>query len=358
VATADIDELEDRARQRLPRAWYGYIAGGVGDERTVAANLHAWNAVALRPHVLRDVAHVDTSTTVLGIPVNAPLLISPSAMHGLVCDDAEAATARAAAQAGTIMTLSLAANLSIEAVAAAAPGAPRWFQTYLHRDRGFTAELTRRAAAAGYDAIVLTVDAPVAAPRRRDIENGFAVPPHLDVPNMPPAPSGDTPDADLLALAGQFDPSVTFDDIRLPTEWCGLPVIVKGLVRGDDARRAIDSGASGAIVSNHGGRELDGSIATARALPEVVRAVDGAGAVLVDGGIRTGGDILRAVALGADAALIGRPVLWGLANGGTPGLVSVLTLLRNELADAMALCGVTSIDEIDADLVVPPSWFS
>jgi 4-hydroxymandelate oxidase len=164
------------------------------------------------------------------------------------------------------------------------------------------------------------------------------------------APAGGALDADLMTLAAEFDPAVTFEDVHLPTEWCGLPVIVKGLVRGDDARRAIDSGAAGVVVSNHGGRELDGVIATARALPAVVEAVDGAGAVLVDGGIRSGTDVLRALALGADAVLVGRPVIWGLANGGTQGAVDVLTLLE-ELGRAMALCGAVNVDEIDRGLL-------
>jgi 4-hydroxymandelate oxidase len=351
MSADDIAELEEKARARLDRASYDYIAGGADDELTVAANQAAWARLELLPHVLRDVAKVDTSTTVVGVPVSAPIIIAPSAMHGLVCDEAEAATAQAAGAVGTAMTLSLAANLSIEAVAAAAPDTPKWFQTYLHRDRGFTAELTRRAAAAGFKAIVLTVDSPVLSRRRRDVRNGFSVPAHLEVPNMPPAPTGGSLDSDLMTLAAEFDPSVTFDDVKLPTDWCGLPVIVKGLVRGDDARRAIDNGASGVIVSNHGGRELDGVIATARALPAVAEAVAGTGAVLVDGGIRSGTDVLRALALGADAVLVGRPIIWGLANGGRQGAVDVLQLLIDEFARAMALCGVVNVKEIDQDLV-------
>ena len=353
MSAEDIAELEEKARARLDRAAYDYIAGGADDETTVAANQAAWGQLELLPRVLRDVANVDTSTTVLGIPISAPIIIAPSAMHGLVCDEAEAATARAAGAVGTAMTLSLAANLSMEAVAEAAPDTPKWFQTYIHRDRGFTAELTQRAAAAGYKAIVLTVDSPVLSRRRRDVRNGFGVPAHLEVPNMPPAPTGGKLDSDLMSLAAEFDPSVTFDDVRLPTEWCGLPVIVKGLTRGDDARRAIDSGASGVVVSNHGGRELDGIIATARALPAVIEAVDGRGAVLVDGGIRSGTDVLRALALGADAVLIGRPILWGLANGGQQGAVDVLRLFIEEFARAMALCGAVNVDDIDRELVAP-----
>jgi len=343
--------MEEAARARLDRAAYDYVAGAAEDEVTMAANVAAWSALAIRPHVLRDVSSVDTSTVLLGTPVAAPVVIAPSAMHGLVCDDGEAATARAAAEFGTVMTLSLAANLSLEEVAAVCPAGPRWFQTYIHRDRGFTRELVQRARDAGYTAIVLTVDSPVLSRRARDIRNAFAPPPHLRVPNMPVPPSGHAPEADLMVLAAAFDPAVTFDDLSLPTEWSGLPVVVKGLVRGDDARRSIEHGAAGVVVSNHGGRQLDGTIATARALPEVVEMVGGSATVLVDGGIRSGTDVLRALALGADAVLVGRPVLWGLATGGAQGVAIVLNMLGDELARAMAFCGATHVSEIDRDLL-------
>jgi len=351
VSASDLAALEDVARARLDRGAYDYIAGGAEDEVTMAANVAAWSALDIRPHVLRDVSAVDTSTRLLGTQVSAPVLVAPSAMHGLACEEAEAATARAAARFGTIMTLSLAANLSLEEVAAVTPAGPRWFQTYMHRDRGFTRELVQRARDTGYAAIVLTVDSPALSRRGRDIRNEFAPPSHLRVPNMPPAPSGDALDPDLLALAAAFDPAVTFEDVSLPTEWSGLPVVVKGLVRGDDASRSIAQGAAGVVVSNHGGRQLDGTIATARALPEVVEAVGGRGAVFVDGGIRSGTDVLRALALGADAVLVGRPILWGLAAGGEQGVTAVLTMLGEELARAMAFCGVTRISEIDRDLL-------
>jgi len=351
VSTSELAALEEEARTRLDRAAYDYIAGAAEEEATMVANLAAWSALAIRPHVLRDVSTVDTSTRLLNTSVAAPIVVAPSAMHGLVCDDAEAATARAAAGFGTIMTLSLAANLSLEEVSAVTPASPRWFQTYLHRDRGFTRELVQRARDAGYGAIVLTVDSPVLSRRARDIHNAFAPPAHLRVPNMPTPPSGETPDADLMALAAAFDPAVTFDDISLPTEWSGLPVVVKGVIRGDDAQRSIEHGAAGVIVSNHGGRQLDGTIATARALPEVVDMVGGGAMVLVDGGIRSGTDVLRALALGADAVLVGRPILWGLATGGEQGAASVLKMLGDELSRTMAFCGATCVSEIQRDLL-------
>jgi 4-hydroxymandelate oxidase len=351
VSASELAALEEEARARLDPAAYDYIAGAAEDELTMTANMAAWSALAIRPHVLRDVGTVDTSTSLLGIPVVAPIVVAPSAMHGLVCAEAEAATARAAAEFGTIMTLSLAANLSLEEVAAVTPSSPRWFQTYMHRDRGFTRELVQRARDAGYTAIVLTVDSPVLSKRSRDIRNALVPPAHLRVPNMPPPPSGDAPEADLMALAAAFDPSVTFDDLSLPTEWCGLPVVVKGLVRGDDARRSIEHGAAGVVVSNHGGRQLDSTIATARALAEVVDAVGGSAPVLVDGGVRSGTDVLRALALGADAVLVGRPILWGLATGGEQGAGAVLRMLGDELSRAMAFCGATRISEIHRDLL-------
>ena len=267
----------------------------------------------------RDVANVSTATSVLGRPVTTPVVVSPTAMQRLMHPEGELATARAAAGAGTVFIVSMTATTSLEAVAAEIPEGRRWLQLYMQTDRGLTAELCRRAAAAGYEALCVTVDAPVVSRLRRFVGGVFAVPPDLPLPNLDVADPG-REDRALGKLVAGFDAAVTFDDLGSFREWSGLPVVVKGVIRGDDARRCIDSGASAVSVSNHGGRQLGHCVATARALPWVVDAVDGQGEVYVDGGIRSGTDIVKALALGAQAVLVGRPILWGLASGGEEGV--------------------------------------
>ena len=337
-----------------------YFRGGADDELTVADNVAAWTRLRLRPHVLRDVSRVSTATTVLGTPVRTPVLVAPTAYHQLAGPDGEAGTAVGAAQAGTVMILSTFATQTLEEVAAAAPASPRWFQLYVYRDRVFTSDLVARAVAAGYRALVLTVDLPVLGNRIRDERNAFALPAPLMLahspdyllrpdPTAPPAVAG----SELAAhVRGVVDPALTFDDIGWLREISGLPVVVKGVLRGDDAAAAVDAGAAAVVVSNHGGRQLDGAVATADALPEVVDAVGGAAEVYVDGGIRRGTDVLRALALGARAVLVGRPVVYGLAAAGPDGVRDVLSSLTVELARAMALCGVTGPDAVDRDLLV------
>ncbi|MPZ89316.1 MAG: alpha-hydroxy-acid oxidizing protein [Nitriliruptorales bacterium] len=355
----DLNALEGRARSALDQAAYDFIAGGADDERTLADNVAAWQRLRLRPHVLRDVSAVSCQTTVLGTPVSMPVLVGPTAFHRLTHPEGECATARAAAAAGTVMTVSTMATISLEEVAAAAAGAPRWFQIYVFTDRGLSAGLVERAVTAGYEALVLTVDVVVAGNRRRDERNGFALPEGLRPANVDLGPVVPDPyrvpgsgGSELASfVAGSFDPAVTLDDIAWLSELSGLPVLIKGVLRGDDAQRCIEAGAAGIIVSNHGGRQLDTAIATAEALPEVVASAGPDVEVYVDGGIRRGTDIVKALALGARGVLIGRPVMWGLATGGSQGVQDVLDGFRAELALALALCGCPSVADLTLDLV-------
>jgi len=349
----DLERLEAAARARLDPPVYDYIAGGADAEHTVAGNLAAWSRLALRPHVLRDVAEVSTATTLLGSEVPVPLLVAPMAYHRMADPEGEAASAAGAAAAGAPYVLSTQATMSVEEVALAAPGAVRWFQVYVVRDRGWTAELVARAAAAGYRALVLTVDVPLLGNRLRDLRNNFRLPTGLKPANAPPAGAARQRElaADVLAQAGQFDPALTPDTIGWLAERSGLPVVVKGVLRGDDALACLDAGAAGVVVSNHGGRQLDGVVPTADALAEVASAVADRAEVYVDGGIRHGTDVLKALSLGARAVLIGRPVLWALSASGASGVERVLSALAAELRLAMALCGAVSLADLTPDLI-------
>ena len=348
----DLAELEQRARRTLDPAAYDYYAGGADDELTLADNVAAWRRLRLRYRVLRDVGSVTAATTVLGTPITAPVLVAPTAYQRLADDEGEAATARGARAAGTVMVASTLATVSLEDVAAAAPDAPRWFQLYVRRDRGWTAELVARAVAAGYRALVLTVDLPVLGFRRRDERNRFSLPVGLEMANMGSAvPVVDGSGLQAYAAA-ELEPSLTFDDLGWLRSLCDLPVVVKGVVRGDDAAACVAAGAAAVAVSNHGGRQLDSAIATADALPEVVEAVDGRAEVYVDGGVRGGTDVVKALALGARAVLVGRPVLWGLATAGAQGVTAVLEGFAEETVRAFALCGARTVAEVTPDLLV------
>ena len=348
----DITGLEAAARERLPRDVFDYVSGGSEDESTLRANVAAWEQMELWPHVLRDVSHVSTETTILGRPVATPVVVSPTAMHRLLWTEGELATARAAARAEAVYVLSMTATTSVEEVAAEVPESRRWLQLYLQTDRGLTRELCQRAAASGYEALCVTVDAPVVARLHRFAGGVFSVPPDLPLPNLDVRDPGRT-DRVLGQLAASFSPAVTFDDLASFREWSGLPLVVKGLVRGDDARRCIDAGASAVSVSNHGGRQLGHCVATARALPWVVDAVDGQGEVYVDGGVRSGIDVAKALALGARAVLVGRPILWGLATGGEEGVHTVIGDFTEQLARTLAYCGATNPAEVNRDLLGP-----
>jgi 4-hydroxymandelate oxidase len=348
----DIDDLEARARELLTEQAYDYYAGGADDELTLTENERSWERLRLRPHVLRDVSDVQTATTVLGVEVASPVLVAPMASQRMAHDEGEAATARGAAAAGTLMIVSTIATVSLEDVAAAAPSAPRWFQLYLRRDRGWGAELVRRADAAGYRAIVLTVDLPVLGHRRRDERHPDGLPDGLHLANMPDASEA----GQWLAAAARddLDPALTPDDIGWICSLTDLPVIVKGVLRGDDAAECVEAGAAGVIVSNHGGRQLDTAIAGAQALPEVAEAVGDRAEVYVDGGVRRGTDVVKALSLGARAVLVGRPLLWALTVGGADGVRDLLLHLQAETERAMALCGARVVAECTPDLIAPP----
>jgi 4-hydroxymandelate oxidase len=349
-ARVDLDELERQARTHLSAQAYDYYAGGAGTEATLRDNRDAWTRWVLHPYVLRDVSRIALRTQLLGAELDTPIVVAPTAYQRLAHDEGEAATARGAAEAGALMVVSTLATTSLDDVATAAPDAPKWFQLYVFDDRGYAGELVDRAAAAGYRALVLTVDAPVLGYRPRDERNAFRLPEGLAMANLPlTMPEGEG--SGLAALFGSIDRTITVDDLGWLAERSGLPVVLKGVHRADDAARCVDAGVDAIIVSNHGGRQLDGAVATADALPAVVEAVDGRVPVLVDGGLRHGADVLKALALGAAAVLVGRPVLWGLATGGAGGVRDVLRWLTTDLERAMVLAGVTDVAAVPRDLV-------
>lgn len=351
----NLDETEAFAKEILSPMVFDYYAGGAEDESTLADNRAAWRRINLLPRVLVDVSVVETSTTVLGTPLSFPVMAAPCAFHKLAHPDGELAVVRACARHGIVPILSTTSTFTLEEIAGATE-APKWFQLYHYRDTAIAHDLIRRAEAAGYGALCLTVDTPLLGRRERDQRNGFRIPDGIRFANMDPydidwyaSPEQDT---ELARYAtAQTDPSLTWDVIETMRGVSRLPIVVKGIVSGDDARRAVDSGVDAIVVSNHGGRQLDGTIATADALPDVVDAVAGRVEVLVDGGIRRGTDVLRALALGARAVLVGRPYLWGLALGGEDGVHRVFDLLRAELVHAMTLSGRPRLADIGPDLL-------
>jgi len=318
-------------------------------------NRAAWDRIALHYKVLVDVSALSMNARVLGHDVSMPLLIAPTAFHGLACEEAEIATATAASRARTIMILSSLSNTDVERVVPAAAPAPVFFQLYVYRDRGATRDLAARAQSAGCKAIVVTVDAPRLGRRERDVRNRFRLPSHLHVKNLVPAGYGDLVEAEDSALAAYFekliDPTLSWKDFAWLRSITSLPIAIKGIIRADDAARAAAEGADAIVVSNHGGRQLDGSPATADVLARVVDAVGGRAEVLVDGGVRRGADVLKAVALGARAACVGRPILWGLAVSGAAGALDVLEILRAELDLAMTLAGTPALAAVTRDLL-------
>ena len=351
----NLHDYEAAARALLPPAVFGYIAGGSGDEVTLRASRASFERWRLLPRVLRGLRETSTTTSVLGQEVSLPVLIAPTGAHRLCHTDGELATARAARAARTIFTLSTPSTVAMEEVAAEAGF--WWFQLYVFRDRGVTRELVARAAAAGASALVVTVDFPVSGRREADERNQFALPPGMSFVHMPkPLPSmqGTGHGSALAATVNTiFDPGLSWNDLEWLASLSGLPVIPKGILHPDDARRAVDHGARAIIVSNHGGRQLDSAITALDALPDVVEAVAERAEVLVDGGVRRGTDVLKALALGARAVLIGRPCVWGLAIGGEEGVCSVLEMLRGELLRDLILCGLASPAEVSRSLVVP-----
>lgn len=327
---------------------YDYYATGAGDETTLRENVEAWERLRLRPRVLCDVASVSTATTLLGTPVATPVVVAPMALQRFLHPEGELEMRRAAEAAGALVVVSTRSSAPMDQVGAASE-APWWFQVYILRDRSLTEELVRRATAGGARALMLTGDTPILGWKRRPVPD-LAVPAEWDMPGL------STPDG--MPVRDQFpgnvqDSSITYDDIGWLAEVSGLPVVVKGVLRADDAARCVEAGAAGVVVSNHGGRQLDGAIASAEALPEVAVAVGEACEVYVDGGVRRGTDVVRALALGARGVLVGRPVAWGLATNGAPGACRVLAGLTLEFAEALALVGATRPDGVTPDLVRP-----
>jgi isopentenyl diphosphate isomerase/L-lactate dehydrogenase-like FMN-dependent dehydrogenase len=327
IGPINLWDYERLAEEKLDANALAYFAGGAGDEVTLRENVTAFERLKLRPRVLVDVGSVSTETSVLGTEIALPVLIAPLAMQRMAHPDGEVATARAAASAGTIMCLSSASTTRPADVARAASDGTHWFQVYVFADRSLTHALIDEACASGYSALVLTVDTPFLGRRERDIRVDFKI------------PEGITPISDLFTQG--FDTSLSWRDL----EWLagqGLPVVVKGILTAEDAKLACEHGAAAVVVSNHGGRQLDGVPASIDALPEVVEAVDGRAEVLLDGGVRRGTDVLKALALGARAVLIGRAMLWGLAADGEAGVSRVLELLRAEIELGLALLGCPS----------------
>lgn len=340
--------LEPAAREVLSPADFDYIAGGGWDETTVAANEAAFRSRRLLPRVLVDVSAVDTGATVLGAPIAAPFGFAPTALHGIVAPDGEVASVRAMATCGLPFVLSTLSNRSIESVAEAAPDALRWFQLYVNRDRGIARSHVERAAAAGYVALVVTVDVPGDGHRPRDLVNGFEAPGEFG--NFSGQVDYDQPMGELLA--GLIDAALTWADIDRIRTWSDLPLIIKGILTPADARLAVDHGAAGVWVSNHGGRQLDRAIASLDALGPIVDVVGDRVEVYLDSGVRDGVDVVTALAVGARAVFLGRPFLYALAVGGEAGLTAAADGLRLETAKAMALLGTTGVDELDRTHVV------
>jgi 4-hydroxymandelate oxidase len=337
-------DFEAPARERLhPTAW-AYYAGGAGDGHSLRDGHAAWDRFQLRPRVLVDVSTVDPSITVLGRPAALPVGIAPAALHGMAHPDAEAATARAAAAAGALLVVSTVSSLSLEDIALAAPDARRWFQLYVQRDRSQSRALVERAEAAGYEAIVLTVDLPVLGYRDDVLRTAF---------DPGPDAYGNLPKRDVWRTEGEIDElldmrsiGLTWDTLETIRGWSSLPLILKGILTTDDARLAVDHGAAGLWISTHGGRQLDRAVSPIDVLPEVVEAVAGRAEVYLDGGVRRGPEVLIALALGARAVFAARPFLWALACAGEAGVGKAFAVLREDIERSMALLGAPSTDAL------------
>ena len=346
-----LDDAERLAEEAIsPEAW-SYIVGGAGDERTLRWNREAFSRYRLRPRVLVDVSSVTTETTVLGTPVSMPVLVAPMAFHQIAHEEGELATAKGAAAAGTLMCVSTVATATPRDIAEAAPAAPRWLQIYVFQDRGVSDGVIEQALEAGFTALVLTADLPVYGIRHREARTGFEAP-EDDVPAIVNARERGGEKEEHHSL-GLLESGLEWDYVAELVERWNVPVLVKGLVTAEDAVLACEHGASGVVVSNHGGRQLDGAIASLEALPEVVAAVGDRAEVYLDGGVRRGSDVAMALALGARAVLVGRPVMYGLALGGAKGVEQVLEILREETENALALLGCRSPAEVSGAHVKP-----
>jgi 4-hydroxymandelate oxidase len=336
------------ARKKIPIDHFDYYEGGALDEITMRENTAGWERLKFYYRVLASVAARELTTSVLGQSISMPVAIAPTAFHKLACGGGEIATARAAKAAGTLFILSSLSSTAIESVFAQA-ASPRWFQLYIYKDREITGALVGRAEAAGAEAIVLTVDAPGLGTRERDVRNNFRLPENLSVANLAPLGKGTLPAVSGSGLAAyvrdNFKSDLGFDDLEWLCSSTRLPVVVKGVCRAEDARRAAEHGAKAVVVSNHGGRQLDTAPATSEVLPHIADAAGDLCEIYVDGGIRRGSDVLKAIALGARMVLIGRPILWGLCCAGERGAARILEIFRCELDEAMLLCGCTNLGD-------------
>lgn len=350
----NLNEYEILAGEKISSSAYDYYRGGADEEITLKENRSAFKKIFLKYRVLRDVSKVDLSTGILGTEISMPVLIAPTAFHKMAHPDGEIAVAKAASAEDTIMVLSTFSNSDMEEVVKA-NGKNVWFQLYVYKDREVTRELIHRAKNAGMKAIVLTVDAPYIGHREKDMKNKFSLPEHLSVKNLLPSSKEKFPVTDKSGLAEyvskNLDPSLSWKDIDWIKSVSDLPLIIKGIGCKEDASISVDCGVDGLIVSNHGGRQLDTCRATIDVLPEVAEAAGSKTEILIDGGIRKGTDVIKALALGAKAVLIGRPVIWGLACSGEKGVRDVLNILKYEIILAMALCGINSVNEIDKSFI-------
>lgn len=357
TAPLNLSDYEALARSKMEMTAWDYYSGAACDERTLGENCAAFGRIKLLPRVLVDVSEIDTSVTALGTKLSMPIMLAPTAFNKLAHKDGELAASRAAAATGTLMVASTISTSTLEEIARAADG-PRWFQLYVYKERTVTTELVARAEAAGYQAIVLTVDTPMLGRRWRDTRNAFALPAGMSIANfsglrerLESAAGWERGSSFSTYVHNLFDASLTWEAIEWLRKFTRLPILLKGILTEEDARRAVASGVQGIIVSNHGGRQLDDAIASIDALPRIADAVDGRVEVYVDGGIRRGTDVMKAIALGARAVLIGRPYLWGLAANGEAGVRHVLEILRSELELGMALAGRPTIASIDRTLI-------
>ncbi|NXM93982.1 HAOX2 oxidase, partial [Sylvia borin] len=344
MAMVCLSDFEAYAKKYLPKIAWDYFAAGADDCTTRDENILAYKRIRFRPRMLRDVSVVDIRTKILGSEISFPVGIAPTGFHQLAWPDGEKSTARAARAMSTCYVASTYSTCTLEEISAAAPGGLRWFQLYIHRNRAASQQLVRRAEALGFRGLVLTADLPYTGKRRDDVRNGFRLPPHMKVKNLEGA-------FEVCKMSPCLDPSVTWNDIYWLRSLTHLPIIIKGILTREDAELAVRHGVQAIIVSNHGGRQLDEGPATIDALVEVVEAVRGRVEVYVDGGIRKGSDVLKALALGAKCVFIGRPALWGLAYRGEEGLQDVLRILQDEFRLSMALAGCASVSEIGPHMV-------
>lgn len=352
TSPVNLHEFEALARERIPRMACDYIAGGAADEVTLRRNRESFDEIRLKPRVLVDVSKLDTRLTLLGQQFDFPILLAPTAFHKLVHPEGELATARGAAAAQATLVVSSFATTAIERVAQSTTGR-LWFQIYCLPDREFTRDLIQRAEAAGCRALVITVDTPVGPTRDREARVKFELPPGMEMENLRPAgsKSGGPDRSHERMYATVLDPTLTWEAVAWIRSFARVPLILKGVLAPEDARQAAESGADAIIVSNHGARNLDTSPATIEALPRAAEAVQGRIPILMDGGVRRGTDVLKALAVGASAVLIGRPYLWGLATRGAEGVQQVVEMLRKEFEVAMALAGKTALAQLNRDVL-------